>query len=95
MWNDSSSEDSQPVREAPCRATQKMKTSCPICHRRLAIKSLKYSHVCGRTFDPIERAKEQAEEAKAALLRRTQQKGTKRQEQPPCILAFDAAFAQR
>ena len=97
MSNDSSSDESQPVREAPCRAAAKFKTSCPNCHRRLGIKCLRYSHVCGRTFDPVERAKEQAKAAEAALWRRTGHKDTKKQAQASCNvgLAFDAAFGWR
>ena len=44
---------------APCRAALQSKTQCPKCHRPVSIKTLRYTHVCGRTWDVTERAREE------------------------------------
>ena len=44
---------------APCRLALKVKMSCPKCRRPMNFKTLKYSHVCGRTWDVAERAAEE------------------------------------
>ena len=48
---------------APCRSALKVKMSCPKCCRPMNIKTLKYSHVCGRTWDIAERAAEEEHKA--------------------------------
>ena len=54
---------------APCRLALKAKTSCPDCCRPMSIKTLKYQHKCGRTWDVALRAAE--EEKKAHAQRKT------------------------
>ena len=53
----------------PCRLALQTKTECPRCRRPVSIKTLKYTHECGRTWDIAERALE--EERKAHLLHPT------------------------
>ena len=43
----------------PCREANLMVAPCPKCGRQLRIKTLLYSHVCGRSFDAAQRAREQ------------------------------------
>ena len=50
---------------APCRAALQAKTQCPKCHRPVSIKTLRYTHVCGRTWDVAERAREEEQKAQA------------------------------
>ena len=45
--------------KAPCRAALQSKTQCPKCHCPVSIKTLRYTHVCGRTWDVPERAREE------------------------------------
>ena len=59
----SGEEDYQP----PCREAARYLTSCPMCGRRVQIKTLLYSHVCGRSFDVTTRALEQQRLAVTAL----------------------------
>ena len=40
--------------------------ACPRCGRQLQLKTLRYSHVCHRTFNVEERALEQQQAAEAA-----------------------------
>ena len=49
---------------APRRSALKVKMSCPKCCRPMSIKTLKYSHVCGRTWDVAERAAEEEHRAR-------------------------------
>ena len=60
------------------------------------IKTLKHSHVCGRSFDPLERAGEYAEEAEEAFLKRIRAKEIQSTSVPNTQLgqAFDAVFAR-
>ena len=51
--------------KAPCRAALQSKTQCPKCHRPVSIKTLRYTHVCGRTWDVAERAREEEQKAQA------------------------------
>ena len=59
----SGEEDYQP----PCRQAERYLTQCPMCGRNMQLKTLRYSHVCGRSFDPTKRALEQQRLAIAAL----------------------------
>lgn len=65
--NESGSGDSVQKYQSPCRLVSKMKTTCPQCHRRINLKTLRYTHRCTRTFDVKQRALEQKEAADAAL----------------------------
>ena len=51
--------------KAPCRAALQSKTQCPKCHRPVSIKTLRYTHVCGRTWDVADRAREEEQKAQA------------------------------
>ena len=51
--------------ESPCRIAMQTKTRCPKCHRPVSINTLKYTHVCGRTWDVEERAREEERKANA------------------------------
>ena len=59
----SGEEDYQP----PCREAERYVVSCPMCGRRVQLKTLRYSHVCGRSFDVTTRALEQRRLAISAL----------------------------
>ena len=54
----------------PCRVAAKYLTNCPQCGRRVSIRTLRYTHLCGRTFRADERALEQQEVADAKFLLR-------------------------
>ena len=43
----------------PCRLAGFYRAPCPLCGRKLTLKCFLYSHKCGRSFDPAERAREQ------------------------------------
>lgn len=60
--------------EAPCRVAARQLVDCEGCGRRLQIRTLRYSHVCRRSFRICERAAEQAGLATAAFRERTQPK---------------------
>jgi len=51
----------------PCRAAGRYVAPCPRCGRRVTMKTLRYSHVCGRNFDEATRAREQYHMAIKAL----------------------------
>ena len=51
--------------KAPCRAALQSKMQCPKCHRPVSIKTLRYTHVCGRTWDVAERTREEESKAQA------------------------------
>ena len=42
----------------PCRQAGFFIAPCPRCGRELTLKTLRYTHVCGRSFDPEQRARE-------------------------------------
>ena len=63
--SDEEKEECEP--EAPCRAAARIKTERPQCGRRMSVKTLRYTHVCGRSFDVLQRALEQKKLADAAL----------------------------
>ena len=54
--------------KAPCRAALQSKTQCPKCHRPVSIKTLRYTHVCGRTWDVADRAREEERKTHAKNL---------------------------
>jgi hypothetical protein len=60
-------EEEECEHEAPCRAAARIKTECPQRGRRMSVKTLRYTHVCGRSFDVLQRALEQKKLADAAL----------------------------
>jgi hypothetical protein len=66
-----SDEDQRLPAHPPCRAAERYVTACPVCAREVTIKTLRYSHVCGRSFDEAARATEQQAAAHAAVLGRT------------------------
>ena len=53
---------------APCRLALKVKMPCPKRRRPMNIKTLKYSHVCGRTWDVAERAAEEEHKARSEFV---------------------------
>ena len=67
--SNASEEEYQP----PCREAAKYVVPCPYCGRKVQLKTLKYTHRCGRTFDPSQRALEQQKLAVAALKMRMAQ----------------------
>lgn len=69
----SSEEDACTPALPPCRAAAKYVSPCPLCGRRVTLKTLRYAHVCGRNFNEEARAVEQQKIAEAALLARMQQ----------------------
>ncbi len=66
---DSEEEAYQP----PCRAAGQYVVTCPLCAKRLPVKTLRYSHRCGRSFCAETRAVEQQKVAEAALRARMRQ----------------------
>ena len=67
-----------PSVQAPCRIAMQTKTRCPKCQRPVSIKTLKYTHTCGRTWDVEERVREEerkahAKHAKHAKSKKSQQ----------------------
>ena len=42
-------------------------TACALCGRRMRLKTLRYSHVCGKSFHPMQRALEQQVAANNAI----------------------------
>lgn len=55
--------------EPPCREAAKHTVACPNCGRRVQLKTLRYSHVCGRDFNALNRALEQYGAAVSARMR--------------------------
>ena len=51
----------------PCREAGLFIAPCPRCGREMRLKTLRYSHVCGRSFDPAQRALEQQAMAEKAI----------------------------
>ena len=51
----------------PCRQAELFITSCAICGRKMRLKTLRYSHVCSRSFHPMQRALEQQVAANNAI----------------------------
>ena len=68
---DDTSDEEMP--QPPCRVAEKYVVECPMCKRRMKIKTLRYTHVCSRSFDPMARALEQNTAAAAALKHRMAQ----------------------
>ena len=63
------------LEEPPCRQAERYVVPCPLCQRKMRLKTLKYSHVCGRTFDPLQRALEMKKKADTAAKTRMAQFG--------------------
>ena len=51
----------------PCREANFFIAPCPRCGRQLRLKTLRYSHVCGRSFNIEQRAEEHQAAAEKAL----------------------------
>ena len=51
----------------PCREAGMFIAPCPMCGRQLRLKTLRYSHVCGRSFNVDQRAAEQQLAAEKAI----------------------------
>ena len=51
----------------PCRQAEVFITACPRCGREMRLKTLRYTHKCGRSFDPTQRAREQQAAAAKAI----------------------------
>ncbi len=51
----------------PCRLAEVFITTCPRCGREMRLKTLRYTHKCGRSFDPVQRAREQQAAANNAI----------------------------
>ena len=51
----------------PCRQAELFTTSCALCSRKMRLKTLRYSHVCSRSFHPLQRALEQQVAANNAI----------------------------
>ncbi len=54
----------------PCRQAELFITTCALCGRRMRIRTLRYSHVCGKSFHPLQRALEQQVAANNAIAAR-------------------------
>ena len=63
-------ESSEEAYLPPCREAARYMVACPLCGRRVQVKTLRFSHKCGRNFDPAVRAREQAAIAAEAVKRR-------------------------
>mgnify|MGYP000288011273 CR=1 FL=1 len=59
--------DTEEIIQPPCRAAELYLVQCPHCGRRMRLKTLRYSHVCGRSFFIQDRADEQHIAAEAAI----------------------------
>ena len=51
----------------PCRQAEVFIIKCPRCYREMRLKTLTYTHKCGRSFDPVQRAREQQATAEKAV----------------------------
>ncbi len=51
----------------PCRQAEGFIAPCPRCGREMRLKTLRYSHVCGKSFDPTQRARELQAAAETAI----------------------------
>ena len=51
----------------PCRQAELFITSCALCGRKMRLKTLRYSHVCGKSFHPMQRALEHQVAAEKAI----------------------------
>ena len=71
--SDRTSDGEEEEYSPPCRAAGRYVTSCPMCGRSVQLKTLKYTHQCGRSFDVAKRAAEQQKSAIEALKTRTAQ----------------------
>ncbi len=69
----------------PCRHAGLFIAACPLCGRQLRLKTLRYTHVCGRSFDPAHRALElqaAAEQAINTRMASLEQPAERRMHQP-------------
>ena len=85
--------DTEEVPPPPCRAAELYLVSCPHCGRRMRIKTLRYSHLCGRNFNVQLRAEEQQMAAEAAIntrMRRLEQAPTPRVEHTAAVVPLRA-----
>ena len=63
------------LEEPPCRQAERYVVACPLCQRKMRLKTLKYSHLCSRTFDPMQRALEMKRQADVSVKTRMAQLG--------------------
>ncbi len=54
----------------PCRQAELFTVACALCGRKMRLKTLRYSHVCGKSFHPLQRALEQQLAANTAIAER-------------------------
>ena len=81
---------------APCRAAEKSMTQCPRCNKIMTLKTMRYSHICGKTWNVTQRALEQQHAAQAALTARMEsQRQQKEQVQSQQALGKERAEIQR
>lgn len=64
------STDNELIYEPPCRAAARYMVACPNCGRQVQIRTLMYTHICGRSFNATERAMEQKKAAEIAAIKR-------------------------
>ena len=69
--SDGTSDGEEEEYTAPSRVAGRYMTSCPVCKRSVQLKTLRYTHQCGRTFDARKRAQEQQKSAFDAIKART------------------------
>ena len=89
-------EDSEEEYLPPCREANLFVAPCPRCGRQLKLKTLRYSHVCGRTFNVEQRAAEQwmaAQKALTARMRAVEQ--TREQRVEPTERPAERGLEQR
>ena len=67
---DTGSDTEEEITPPPCRAAELYIVQCPKCGRRMRLKTLRYSHLCGRSFNVVDRAHEQMIAAEAAITAR-------------------------
>ena len=51
----------------PCRQAELFITACALCGGNMRLRTLRYSHRCGRSFHPMQRALEQQVAANNAI----------------------------
>ena len=74
-----SDESSEEAYRPPCREAARYMVACPLCSRKVQLKTLRFNHRCVRSFDPAVRAQEQVAAAAEAVRRRmAPQKRTRR-----------------
>ena len=71
-------------------------TQCPRCNKTMTLKTMRYSHICGKTRNVTQRALEQQHAAQAALTARMEsRRQQKEQAQSQQELGKERAEVQR